>query len=168
MNYQMRALRDMLDERGIKWWDNSDEWFERTFIWSDNTTYSIIFNEKWSYGGEEGLLESMPPVHPDYDEDEVEGYLTAEDIIKALRSTEHVFYTCYGSSFDSFEEAKEAVIENLWDTYPHDVEGAIEWYETEYSRIKGWTVNDGKRGKLFIEDVIYWGDVDDPVIFLEL
>lgn len=85
MSEQMDALRDMLSERGVDWWDNSDDWFERTSIRPDGydgVVYSVVFGDG-SFGCEEGLLESMPPVHPDYDDD-VEGYLTADAIVSAL------------------------------------------------------------------------------------
>ena len=78
---EMNILREALTAKGIDWHDKSDELFTRThFIRpSDGVPCSVVYG-RYSYGGSSGLLESMPPVHFD-DEDDVEGYLTAEDII---------------------------------------------------------------------------------------
>ena len=90
---EMDKLRNALDNAGIDWRDDS---FASPFGWvgiirtkftnKEGVNVSVICGES-TYGGEFGLLESMPPVHP-YDEDnpfadDVEGWLTAQDIIDA-------------------------------------------------------------------------------------
>lgn len=78
---EMEKLREELDARGISWEDNSDWMVTRTrFTNSAGVECSVIFGNSVSYGWEEGLLEVMPPLHGDV-EDEVEGWVSAEDIL---------------------------------------------------------------------------------------
>ena len=72
----------------MKWEDKSGArygvYFERIhFVNSDGEKCLVIYNE-FTHGGKAGLLEVMPPLHrdPDYD-DNVQGWLTAEEIIDA-------------------------------------------------------------------------------------
>lgn len=81
---EMLILCDWLAENGVEIEDLSDEMFARIhFTRKDGTECSVVWGE-YSYGGREGLLETMPTVHPaDEVGDEVEGYLTAAEIIAA-------------------------------------------------------------------------------------
>lgn len=86
LNKEMHELRKALDNAGIEWRDDSEDkygmHFERTKFtnkYGDNC--SVIFIEGMSYGWQAGMLEVMPPLHPDPNfHDEVEGWLTAEEI----------------------------------------------------------------------------------------
>lgn len=89
MNKEMQKLREALNEKGIEWRDDSDGRFglfiTRTkFTNKKGEKCSVIFGENISYGWQAGLLEVMPPLHRDdvYDDD-VQGWLTAEEIIAA-------------------------------------------------------------------------------------
>ena len=88
----MRKLRKALDEAGVEWYDDS---FASPFGWvgitrtkffnKNGEKCSVICGES-TYGGPAGLLETMPPVHiePDAEwQDDVEGWLTADEIIEA-------------------------------------------------------------------------------------
>ncbi len=89
---EMNKLRKALDNAGIDWYDDS---FASPFGWcgiirtkfvnNKGVKVSVICGES-TYGGQAGLLETMPPVHPYAEDnpfaDDVEGWLTAEDIIK--------------------------------------------------------------------------------------
>ena len=78
---EMIALREGLNKRGIDWRDHSDENFVRTrFINKYGIECSVIIGVL-SYGHQGGFLETMPPVHPEEDGDDVEGWLTAVDIL---------------------------------------------------------------------------------------
>ena len=87
---EMKKLRKALDDAGIPWVDHSyNPWgwsnIVRTrFINNQGIEVSVICGEG-TYGGYAGLLETMPRVHSmDEDDpmyDEVEGYLTADEII---------------------------------------------------------------------------------------
>lgn len=81
---EMLILCDWLTENGIEFEDCSDDLFARVhFTRKDGTPCSVVCGE-FSYGGPEGFLETMPTVHPqDEVGDEVEGYLTANEIIAA-------------------------------------------------------------------------------------
>ena len=92
---EMQKLRQGLTDAGIEWEDASEyTWgseFTRThFTNRKGEKCSVIHSDGISMGAPGGFLESMPPVHrdvePDNDElwqDEVEGYLTAEEILEA-------------------------------------------------------------------------------------
>lgn len=87
MNKEMRKLRDGLDKSGIKWYDDSDARFG-LFIYRTKFTNkhgedcSVIYGESISYGWQAGLLEVMPPLHrDDVYEDDVQGWLTADEIL---------------------------------------------------------------------------------------
>lgn len=89
MNKEMVKLRRALDEKGIGWKDDSEfkygMRFERTkFFNKDGEHCSVVFIDGFSYGSQAGLLEVMPPLQrdPDY-EDDVQGWLTADEIIEA-------------------------------------------------------------------------------------
>ena len=86
---EMTKLREALDAAGIKWNDESDNRFglsicRTKFTNKDGEYCSVIYGEGVSYGWQAGLLESMPPIRKDdvYDDD-VQGWLTADEIIKA-------------------------------------------------------------------------------------
>lgn len=80
---EMMELRKMLDAKGIEWVDEGDGFIERThFVRGDGVLCSVVWGDSLTYGGDEGLLETMPPVHDDVDDD-VEGYLTAQEIAAA-------------------------------------------------------------------------------------
>lgn len=90
---EMNKLRKALDAAGIKWEDRSAVppfgWVGITrtrFTNKDGIEVSVICGEH-TYGGQAGLLETMPPVHPYEDDDpfadDVEGWLTADEIIEA-------------------------------------------------------------------------------------
>lgn len=95
INKEMQKLRDGLDAAGIEWRDDSNgPWGMSTGIIRTKFTNkhgencSVIFGENISYGWQGGFLETMPCVHPvevEPDEwvDEVEGWLTAEEILEA-------------------------------------------------------------------------------------
>ena len=88
---EMMKLRMALDNAGIEWVDKSDArygvYFERTHFTNKNGVACSVICGEFTYGGKAGLLESMPPVHyeeiddDDFWRDEVEGYLTADEII---------------------------------------------------------------------------------------
>lgn len=84
---EMTKLRNALDNAGIKWKNKTDPFLhvQRTRFSIGKTLYSVITGPI-AYGGDKGLLESMPPIHAQSPEfyDDVEGYLTAQDIIEAL------------------------------------------------------------------------------------
>lgn len=90
---EMMKLRKALDAAGIAWYDDS---YATPFGWvgitrtkftnKNGEKCSVICGES-TYGGQAGLLETMPPVHPYAEDDpfadDVEGWLTAEEIIEA-------------------------------------------------------------------------------------
>lgn len=83
---EMVKLRNALNDARIEWEDRSDLLFpnfQRTHFFIDKTFYSVITGP-YSYGGDKGLLESMPPIHNDTYCNDVEGWLTAQDIIDVL------------------------------------------------------------------------------------
>lgn len=90
MSKEMKKLREGLTAAGIEWRDDS---FASPFGWvgivrtkftnKNGEKCSVICGES-TYGGQAGLLETMPPVHLDPEDewqDEVEGWLTAEEIL---------------------------------------------------------------------------------------
>ncbi len=83
----MHNLRVALDYYGIRWEDNStivdeNRFLERlNFINKYGVECSVIYGRDISYGWKFGLLETMPPVHDDIDDD-IEGYLCTADIIE--------------------------------------------------------------------------------------
>ena len=88
MNKEMQKLREALNENGIKWRDDSDARFGM-FIYRTKFTNkkgedcSVIYGEQISYGWQAGLLEVMPPLHrDDFYDDDVQGWLTADEIIE--------------------------------------------------------------------------------------
>jgi len=84
---EMNKLRRLLDERGIKWRDDSANFGELTIIRTKfrnkhGQPCSVIYGEHVSIGWFVDMLESMPPVHDYSDTDGVEGYLTADEIMQ--------------------------------------------------------------------------------------
>ena len=82
---EMNKLRKALEDAGIEWKDDSSIFagITRTkFTNKLGNPCSVICGE-FTYGGNFGLLETMPPVDPSYDEDEVQGWLSADEIINA-------------------------------------------------------------------------------------
>ena len=84
---EMTKLREALDAAGIKWEDKSDNWRGLntccTVFMNKNEEYcSVSYCKGISYGWQAGLLEIWPPICKD-DGDNVEGWLTADEIIKA-------------------------------------------------------------------------------------
>lgn len=86
---ELDKVRQALDERGIVWKNKSDALTERIHFMIGGITVSII-NGPYSYGGEAGLLETMPPttqlpMQDDYSlfdwAQDVEGCLTADEVI---------------------------------------------------------------------------------------
>ena len=91
MMNEMTKLRKGLDAAGIEWYDDS---YAQPFGWvgitrtkffnKDGVKCSVICGE-FTYGGQAGLLETMPPVHSyaedDPYKDDVEGWLTADEIL---------------------------------------------------------------------------------------
>ena len=87
MNKEMQKLREALDENGIKWRDDSDARFgmfiyRTKFMNKKGEECSVIYGEQISYGWQAGLLEVMPPLQrDDVFDDDVQGWLTADEII---------------------------------------------------------------------------------------
>lgn len=87
MNEEMRKLRIALDMAGIPWKDDSDGRFglficRTKFTNKKGEQCSVIYGENISYGWQAGLLEVMPPLHrDDFYDDDVQGWLTADEII---------------------------------------------------------------------------------------
>ena len=87
MMTEMDKLEQGLQEKGINYLRHTRGW--------DFTDQILVYNDEnevawdaicgaYSYGGPEGLLEVMGlTISPD-NEDDVEGYLTAEDILGVL------------------------------------------------------------------------------------
>ena len=89
---EMRKLREGLDAAGIKWHDKSEYRFgmefQRThFTNRQGVDCSVIYAPNISYGWQGEMLECMPPI--DYDPndedfaDEVQGWLSADEILFA-------------------------------------------------------------------------------------
>lgn len=87
MNKEMQKLREALNEKGIKWRDDSDARFgmfiyRTKFMNKKGEECSVIYGEQISYGWQAGLLEVMPPLQrDDVFDDDVQGWLTADEII---------------------------------------------------------------------------------------
>lgn len=87
---EMQKLRDWLDEREIKWKDNSTKepeiiWMCRTHFTVDDRMFSVI-NGVGSYGGSNigcGLNHGKLECWID-EKGEPEGWLTAEDVIAKI------------------------------------------------------------------------------------
>ncbi len=81
---ELNKVEDMLDELGIPYTTPCSFDINRIHFTSPITLdhVSVIYGFG-TYGAEEGLLECMPPVNEDYD-DEVQGWLHAKDIIAAF------------------------------------------------------------------------------------
>lgn len=90
---EMMKLRKALDAANINWYDDSFASplcfvgiIRTKFTNKNGDKCSVICGES-TYGGQFGLLETMPPVHPYAEDDpyadDVEGWLTAEEIIEA-------------------------------------------------------------------------------------
>ena len=89
MNKEMAKLREGLNNAGVEWYDDSNSPFgfvniTRTkFTNKKGENCSVIFGEDISYGWQAGLLEVMPPLHrDDMFDDDVQGWLTAEEILR--------------------------------------------------------------------------------------
>lgn len=90
---EMNKLRTALDKMGVEWVDASEDWAKnfyicRTHFSYNNKSYSAV-NGYGSFGGYDmftndnsGFLEIRFP------NGEVEGYLTAADIIKIIKEDE--------------------------------------------------------------------------------
>ena len=89
LNKEMNKLREALDNVGIEWRDDSSACFGQVIIRTKFTNKngencSVIFGEGISYGWQAGMLEVMPPLHRDDEfDDDVQGWLTAEEIAAA-------------------------------------------------------------------------------------
>lgn len=81
---ELNKVEAMLDELGIPYTTPCSFDINRIHFTSPITLghVSVIYGFG-TYGAEEGLLESMPPVDEDYGDD-VQGYLHAEEIIAAF------------------------------------------------------------------------------------
>lgn len=86
---ELDKVRQTLDEKGIIWKNKSDILTERIHFMIGGIVISVV-NSPYSYGGEAGLLETMPPTTqmPTGDEyslfdwaRDVEGWLTADEVI---------------------------------------------------------------------------------------
>jgi len=75
-----QELRDLLDEAGIEWHDNSDSLFARTQGEYNGREFSAIQGEH-SYGGAKGYLEVR------MDEEEPIGWLTAKQARDLIAGT---------------------------------------------------------------------------------
>ena len=83
---ELNKVAAALDELGIPYTTPCSFGFNRIHFRSPITSdrVSVIYGYG-SYGAEEGLLECMPPVDDEEcGDDEVQGYLHAEDVIKAF------------------------------------------------------------------------------------
>lgn len=81
---EMNKVAAALDELEIPYTTPCSFGINRIHFTSPITLdYVSVICGPGTYGAEIGLLESMPPVDEDYD-DEVQGYLHAKDIIKAF------------------------------------------------------------------------------------
>ena len=84
---EMAKLREGLDAAGLPWVDKSEYRygmeFQRThFVNKHHVACSAIYIPGMSYGWQGELLEVAPPLIRDEDyEDEVQGWLTAEEIL---------------------------------------------------------------------------------------
>lgn len=89
LNNEMIKLRKALDDAGVEWYDDSSARFglficRTKFMNKNGEKCSVIFGENLSYGWQAGLLESMPPLHRDDEfDDDVQGWLTAKEIVEA-------------------------------------------------------------------------------------
>jgi hypothetical protein len=82
---ELNKVAAMLDKLGIPYTTPCSFGINRVHFTSPVTLchVSIIYG-CGTYGAEAGLLESMPPVDEDYSDDDVQGYLSADDIIAAF------------------------------------------------------------------------------------
>ena len=81
---ELNKVKTMLDKLGIPYTTPCSFGINRIHFTSPITLdYVSVICGPGTYGAEIGLLESMPPVDEDYD-DEVQGYLHAEEIIAAF------------------------------------------------------------------------------------
>lgn len=86
---ELNKVADALDEKGILWQNKSSHSTERIHFKVGGIIVSVI-NGPHTYGGEAGMLETMPPttVHPgasgyslfEWAKD-VEGWLSADEVI---------------------------------------------------------------------------------------
>lgn len=93
MKEEMQKLRDALSAANVSWYDDSYAspfgfvGIIRTKFTNKNGEKCSVICGDGTYGGQFGLLETMPPVHPYAEDDpcadEVEGWLTADEIIEA-------------------------------------------------------------------------------------
>lgn len=81
---ELNKVKIMLDKLGIPYTTPCSFDIDRVHFISPITLkrVSVVYGFG-TYGAEAGLLESMPPVNEDYDDD-VQGYLHAEEIIAAF------------------------------------------------------------------------------------
>ena len=85
---EMDKLIEALNKREYDFQDVSDEDIDRIHFTNNQGVKVSVVIGLGTYGADKGLLETMPPVHEDFDEedsdeDDVEGWLTADEIIKA-------------------------------------------------------------------------------------
>jgi len=82
---ELNKVKAMLDKLGIPYTTPCSFDIDRIHFISPITLkrVSVVYG-LGTYGAEVGLLESMPPVDKDYKDDEVQGYLHAEEIIAAF------------------------------------------------------------------------------------
>ena len=84
--YEMNKLENYLREHRYLYgrtnlWDG-----EQIIVYGDSVrdiAWDVICCSI-SYGGKDGLLEVMGNIVPEYDSDDVVGYLTAEDVIEMI------------------------------------------------------------------------------------
>jgi hypothetical protein len=72
-NIPFEITDDVMDNKNNQIWYPSYE----------DVVYDVICHE-YSYGGKDGLLEIMRWIDGDFDEDNVDGYLTVEDVFARI------------------------------------------------------------------------------------
>lgn len=89
---ELNKLEEYLKEHGIKYDRNDREKTEKTLdfhqivVYDDEKPIWDVVCHTGSYGYEQGLLEIMGSIVSSYAENEVEGWLTADEIIKRLEA----------------------------------------------------------------------------------
>lgn len=82
---ELNKVKAMLDKLGIPYTTPCSFGINRIHFVSPITLnhVSVVYG-RWTYGAEEGLLESMPPIDEELTYDKVQGYLYAKEIISAF------------------------------------------------------------------------------------
>ena len=85
---EMKKLRDILDKKGIEWEDASEtDWYiyvYRTYFEFKDHNVSVIYGWGTSGGKNFRSLKDELLLEMKIDDDEPEGHLTANDIVKRL------------------------------------------------------------------------------------